>query len=181
MHHFLPNGQGLEIRQATMEDAPAMLAYFRQLTDETDFLLFTLREASGLSLESEKDFIHSFRNDKKDLMLVAVTAGQLVGSITIKQPDLWKLAHLGQLGVGVLHPYWNMGIGRRLVTAGLRWAEQHKDIEIVHLSVFSNNERAIQLYRNFGFIEYGRMPQGVRQKDGTYGDTILMCKRIKNL
>jgi RimJ/RimL family protein N-acetyltransferase len=73
-----------------------------------------------------------------------------------------------------------MGIGRRLITAGLRWAEQHKDMEIVHLSVFSNNERAIQLYRNFGFMEYGRMPQGVRQKEGAYGDTILMCKRIKN-
>jgi RimJ/RimL family protein N-acetyltransferase len=177
MHHFLPNGQALEIRKATAEDAPAMLAYFRQLTNETDFLLFTLREASELSIESERDFIYSFQ---QDLMLVAVTAGQLVGSITIKQPNLWKQAHLGQLGIGVLHPYWNMGIGRRLVTAGLRWAEQHREIEIVHLSVFSNNERAIQLYRNFGFMEYGRMPQGVRQKDDTYGDTILMYKKVKN-
>jgi RimJ/RimL family protein N-acetyltransferase len=179
MHHFLPNGQALEIRNAKVEDAPAMLAYFRQLTDETEFLLFTLREAAELSVESEKEYIHSFRDYKKDLLLVAVTGGQLVGTITIKQPQLWKQAHLGQMGIGILHDYWNMGIGRRLVTASIRWAEQHKDIEIIHLSVFSNNERAIQLYRNFGFEEYGRMPHGVRQKDGSYGDTILMFKRIK--
>lgn len=180
MHHFLPNGQALEVRKARQEDAAAMLSYFRQLTKETDFLLFTLRESAELSLESEKEFINGFRDDQKHLLLIAVTAGQLVASITIRQPDLWKQAHLGQLGIGVLHDYWNMGIGRRLVTAAVRWAEQHKDIEIIHLSVFSNNERAIQLYRNFGFEEYGRMPQGVRQQDGTYGDTILMSKRIKN-
>jgi RimJ/RimL family protein N-acetyltransferase len=180
MQHFLPNGQSLEIRKATQEDAGAILSYFRQLTKETEFLLFTLQESADLSLDSERDYIYGFKDDKKDLLLIAVTARQLVGSITIKQPGLWKQAHLGQLGIGVLHDYWNMGIGRRLVTAGIRWAEQHKDIEIIHLSVFSNNERAIQLYRNFGFEEYGRMPQGVRHQDGTYRDTILMSKRIKN-
>ncbi|SFD25317.1 Protein N-acetyltransferase, RimJ/RimL family [Chitinophaga sp. CF118] len=181
MQHFLPNGQSLEIRNAKPEDATAMLSYFRQLTKETGFLLFTLREAAELSVESEKDYILSFLDDKKDLLLVAMAEGKLVGSITIKQPGLWKQAHLGQLGIGILHSYWNMGIGRRLITAGIRWAEQHKDMEIIHLSVFSNNERAIQLYRNFGFAEYGRMPQGVRHQDGSYGDTILMSKRIKNL
>ena len=179
MQHFLPNGQGLIIRPAKPADAPAMLAYFRQLTDETRFLLFTLREASDLSVESERDYIASYSDETCDLLLLAVVANQLVGTITIKQPSLWKQGHLGNLGIGVLHQYWNMGIGRRLVTAALRWAEQHTDLEMVHLSVFANNERAIQLYRNFGFIEYGRMPSGVRHEDGTHGDTILMYKRVK--
>lgn len=178
MQHFLPNGQSLLLRPATPEDAPAMLAYFRTLTSETEFLLFTLQEAAGLSLESERDFILSFE-DKKDLQLLAVAGDQLIGTLTVRQGYPWKQAHIGQLGIGVLHSYWNMGIGRRLMTAACRWAEQHKDIEVINLSVFSNNERAIQLYRNFGFLEYGRMPQAIRQSDGTYVDTILMSKRVK--
>ena len=178
MQHFLPNGQSLEIRPAVRTDASFMLAYYRKLNKETDFLLFTPRETENLDLESEREFIDSY-NRTDDLLLVAVSAGQLIGSVSVRQGNVWKQGHIGQLGIGVLHEFWNMGIGRRLMTAAVRWVEQHREIEIISLNVFSTNERAIQLYRNFGFTEYGRMPQGVRQEDGSYGDTILMSKRIK--
>lgn len=179
MQHFLPNGQVLIIRPAEPEDAPELLTYFRQVVRETDFLLITVPESEVLTIADEVAFIRSLANNTKHLHLLAVAGGKIVGAITVKQPDMRKEAHLGQLGIAILHEYWNMGIGRRLVTAALRWAEQHREMEIIQLSVFANNERAIQLYRNFGFMEYGRLLQGFRQPDGTYGDTILMSKRIK--
>jgi RimJ/RimL family protein N-acetyltransferase len=179
MQHFLPNGQVLIIRPAVTDDAPQLLSYFRQVVSETDFILMTPPEAATLTVADEAAFIRSLADDTHHLHLLALTAGKVVGAITVKQPDITKEAHLGQLGIAVLHEYWNMGIGRRLITAAMRWAEQHRDLEIIHLSVFSNNERAIQLYRNFGFLEYGRLLQGVRHLDGTYGDTILMSKKIR--
>lgn len=180
MQHFLPNGQVLLVRPALLEDAPALLALFRQLTTETDFLLMTKQEAAALTVADERAFISALSNQSRHLHLLAIVANQLTGSITIRQSDLKKEAHIGQLGIAILHEYWNMGIGRRLMTAAIRWAEQHNELEIIQLSVFANNERAIQLYRNFGFLEYGRLPQGFKQTDGTYGDAILMSKRIKN-
>ncbi len=180
MQHFLPNGQVLLVRPALLDDAPALLALFRQLTTETDFLLMTRQEAAELTVVDERAFINALCNESRHLHLLAVVEDRLTGSITIKQSDLKKEAHLGQLGIAILHEYWNMGIGRRLMTTAMRWAEQHKELEVIHLNVFANNERAIQLYRNFGFLEYGRLLQGFKQTDGTYGDSILMSKRIKN-
>lgn len=178
MHHFLSNGQGLELRRAVPDDAPALLAYFRQLLTETDFLLFTREEADRWTEAGERAFIDIFSKEHHLLML-ALADGQLVGSLTIRQQPSRKEGHVGQLGIAVLHAYWNMGIGRRLMTAAQRWAEEHNEIEILQLSVVSQNERAIQLYRNFGYVEYGRMPKGIKQPDGSYSDNILMLKRVK--
>jgi RimJ/RimL family protein N-acetyltransferase len=179
MHQFLPNGQTLELRQATPDDAPALLSYFRQLISETDFLLYTRQEAATWTVEDEYDFILSFTDNANDLLLLAFTGQSLIGSVSIRQSTFLKDAHIGQLGIGVLHAYWNMGIARRMMTAAMRWAEQHRGIEMINLHVVANNERAIQLYRNFDFMEYGRLPKGTRQPDGSYVDNILMSKRVK--
>lgn len=180
MQHFLPNGQVLLLRPATLEDAPALLALYQQLTSETGFLLMTKQEAAALTVADEEAFLHTFCHHPQHLMLIAVIDNRFAGSVSIKQSGFRKERHLGQLGIAVLHEYWNMGIGRRLMTAALRWAEQHEDLEIIHFNVFANNERAIQLYRNFGFMEYGRLQAAFKQSDGTYGDSIFMSKRIKN-
>ncbi|MBW8685645.1 GNAT family N-acetyltransferase [Chitinophaga rhizophila] len=180
MQHFLPNGQTLLVRPATLEDAYALLALYQQLTQETNFLLMTKQEAASLTVADETAFLRSFCDKPQHLFLLAVVEGELVGTVSIRQSGFKKEKHLGQLGIAVSHAYWNMGIGRRLMTAALRWAEEHEELEIIHFNVFANNERAIQLYRNFGFMEYGRFQEAFRQPDGSYGDSIFMSKRIKN-
>jgi len=179
MQHYLPNGQELVIRPATVEDAPALLASFRQTTQETDFLLYTAVEAQAMTLESERAFIRSFGDNSRHLLLLAVAAGEIVGSVTVRQASFYKQRHLGEFGIVVKHAYWNMGIGRRLMTAVMRWAALHPEITILHFSVMATNERAIQLYRNFGFMEHGRQPKGIYQPDGTYADLILMTRYVK--
>lgn len=168
------------IRKAELADAPALLVYFRQLITETDFLLLTPEEGAELTVEKEQAFITSFANNMQHLLLLAVIDGQIAGSVSVRQHERKKQAHVGDLGIAILHQYWNMGIGRRLMTATMRWAEQHAVLEIIHLGVLVSNERAIQLYRNFGFQEYGRLPGGLKQADGTFGDLINMFKRVKS-
>jgi RimJ/RimL family protein N-acetyltransferase len=180
MQHFLPNGQVLLVRPATLEDASAQLALYQQLTKETDFLLMTGQESAAITLADEQAFMRTFCNNARHLFLLAEINGRLAGNVSVKQSGYDKEKHIGQLGIAVLHEYWNMGIGRRLMTAALRWAEKHEELEIIHFNVFANNERAIQLYRNFGFMEYGRLQEAFKLADGTYGDSIFMSKRIKN-
>ncbi|HEY8916016.1 MAG TPA: GNAT family protein [Chitinophaga sp.] len=179
MHHFLPNGQELLIRPAKPEDAPALLDCYRQTTKETDFLLNTPAEAQAMTLASERSFIQFFGDNSRHLLLLAEVGGQIVGSVTVKQSSFHKQRHLGEFGIAVQHAYWNLGIGRRLMTAMMRWAVQHPEITIIHFNVLANNEKAIQLYRNFDFTEYGRQPQAIWQPDGTFVDLIMMCKTVK--
>lgn len=52
------------------------------------------------------------------------------------------------------------------------------DLEIISLSVFDHNPTAIRLYKAFGFIEYGRLPKGLKHK-GEHHDHIYMHKVVR--
>ncbi len=48
----------------------------------------------------------------------------------------------------------------------------------LELEVDAENERAIGLYKRFGFEEYGRLTNAIR-RDGQFFDEILMVKSLK--
>lgn len=163
------------IRPPKLEDAKGLLENFSAMTRETDFLLFTKEEAMELTITSEEDYIRGFiTNAHEQLLLIAEVNGAIIGSLTLTAGGFRKRGHTAEMGIAVAHRYGNMGIGRRLLTAMVRWAEEHERLEIIHLSVFSSNEKAMHLYRNFGFKEYGRFPDAIQQPDGTYADLVLM-------
>ncbi|GEP90431.1 Protein N-acetyltransferase, RimJ/RimL family [Chitinophaga terrae (ex Kim and Jung 2007)] len=179
MKHFLPNGDELVIRMPELRDAPGLLSNFQRLTRETEFLLFTHSEAMDLDVASEEDFIRSYLDNPEQLLLLATVRGQIVGSINVNHPGFKKKSHTGEVGISVESKWQNMGIGRRLMTAMLRWADDRPELRLLTLNVFSINEKAMQMYRNFGFMECGRLPHGIQLPDGSYTDLITMYKVIK--
>ncbi|MBO9729281.1 MAG: GNAT family N-acetyltransferase [Chitinophaga sp.] len=181
MKHFLPNGDELIIRPPEINDAAALLASFQRLTAETDNLLFTHSESLELDIRSEEDYIHSYLDNPHQLLLVATVKGRIIGSINVNHSGLHKKAHTAEMGIAVERPWQNMGIGRRLITAMLRWAEGRPGLAMIYLHVFSPNEKAMQLYRNFGFQECGRQPAAILLKNGAYADLVTMFLQIKPL
>ena len=179
MRHFLPNGKQLIIRPPQVMDAQACLTTFQTVTRETDFLLYTHEESLQYNLAKEEAFIRAYIDNPNNLFLVADVEGEIAGMVSLNQGRTRKQHHMALLGIAVLHKYWNMGIGRRLLTSAIRWAEGHPRIAVIHFEVLANNERAIQLYRNFNFTEHGRIPGGIIQPDGSLVDLVVMSKRIK--
>jgi RimJ/RimL family protein N-acetyltransferase len=179
MKHFLPNGDELIIRPPVPEDAAGLLASFQRLTGETDYLLFTPAESLELDVASETDYIHTYLDNPRQMLLLALVKGEIIGSLNVNHSGLHKKAHTAEIGIAVESQWNNMGIGRRLLTAMFRWAEAQQWLHLVYLHVFSTNEKAMQLYRNFGFLECGRLPQGIMQKDGGYVDLVTMYRQIQ--
>ncbi|MCW3462881.1 GNAT family N-acetyltransferase [Chitinophaga nivalis] len=177
--YHLPNGDELIIRIPDITDAPAFLANFQQLTKETDQLLLTHAESLDLDVKSEREFIASYLDDPDRLLLVAEVNGKIIGSVNFTHTGHTKKAHTGEMGIAIEKPWHNLGIGRRLITILIRWAEAHPYLEIVFLQVYASNEKALQLYRNFGFQECGRLPQGIMLRPGVYTDLITMYRRIR--
>jgi ribosomal protein S18 acetylase RimI-like enzyme len=106
---------------------------------------------------------------------VAEEAGRIVGVYTIYRGTHPEDRHVGTLAVAVLPEWRGRGVGSGLLDHSLRAAEGM--FETVLLNVIAVNERALRLYRKFGFGECGRTPRTF-QRNGVYYDTVSMSKSM---
>ena len=102
----------------------------------------------------------------------------LVGMAGFMRREGAKDAHKGMLwGMYVQAGSRKVGAGRRLGEAVIDFARQQ--VEILQLTVVSENQPALRLYASLGFIEYGIEHHALKQ-DGRYYDEILMAKNLKS-
>ena len=100
--------------------------------------------------------------------------GALVGIAGYAAQEGSKQAHKGLLwGMYVRTAGRNASLGKRLVAAVLDHARGR--VEMVQLTVVSENEAARRLYGAMGFVEYGYEKRGLKQ-DERYYDEVLMVK-----
>jgi putative acetyltransferase len=88
-----------------------------------------------------------------------------------------RRSHVMSLGITVAGEWQGKGVGRRLMTEILRVADDWLNIFRIELNVFSDNARAIALYRRFGF-EIEGTHRAYALRDGRYCDCHSMA-RIK--
>ena len=98
-----------------------------------------------------------------------------IGGFAIQESP--KKRHKGLLwGMYVRPAARNSGLGRSLVEAVLRHAAE-RAVELVDLTVVSENQPARRLYENLGFVEYGHEKMSLKL-NGRYYDEILMVKYL---
>jgi ribosomal protein S18 acetylase RimI-like enzyme len=98
----------------------------------------------------------------------------LVGVADYRPQEGTKVRHkAGFWGMYVSARARNLGLGQRLIEAIVDHATGR--VEQLQLSVASDNEAAIRLYRKMGFAEYGREMKALKQ-DGRYSDETLMVR-----
>lgn len=86
---------------------------------------------------------------------VAEVGGKVVGQIGLHQDPGARMRHSAGIGMIVHDDYQGRGIGRRLMNAILELADHYLMMERVHLEVWPDNERAVRLYENSGFVAEG--------------------------
>lgn len=100
--------------------------------------------------------------------------GKLAGIAGFSVQEGSKQAHKGLLwAMYVRDVARGLGLGKILVAAVLDHARGR--VEMVQLTVVSENEAARRLYEAMGFVEYGFERRGLKQ-DGRYHDEVLMVK-----
>lgn len=109
-------------------------------------------------------------------MYCAMDGARLVGWADISPVDIPECAHRGVLGMGVIASHRGQGIGGRLLEACLARAPDN-GIEKVELTVYANNRPAIDLYRKFGFADFG-LNRDYRRLDGISYDALLMARTV---
>jgi ribosomal protein S18 acetylase RimI-like enzyme len=126
-------------------------------------------ERDGIASEPPVDVEARAARWNLDETLVAVAAGEVVGSIHIDASGFG----FGEIGMAVAREWRGRGVGSALLAAAIDWARE-RGLHKLSLSVFAHNEAAIALYRKFGFVEEGRRVNHYRRASGELWDAIEM-------
>lgn len=157
------------VRPATPHDARPFLEMWRGVVGERRYV--RTEEIRHPLRAYRKRFRRSWHPDQAQI--VAIADGRIVGHLAIVREEHPVTSHVASLGLAVEAGWRGRGVGTALMEAALRWAREF-GIEKVVLSVYPSNERAIALYRKFGFTEEGRLVRHSRKSYG-YEDEILMA------
>ena len=164
-------------RYPFMGDASGMRDYKNSLVDEKAEIGRQERVNLEEVIDSLSDHIKEIKKENR-IGLVVEIGGEIMGhgKITKKRQ---ASSHVGKLSIGLREEARGHGVGSKLMESLISEARKELDIELVTLGVFDTNEKARNLYRNYGFEEIGRLEDGIKQ-DKRYKDLIRMKKDLRS-
>lgn len=135
----------------------------------------------GSSYEDESIFsdeVWKIRVSKETVYPLGAFDGQkLVGFCAILKSPREKMKHVASLHSMYVRPsYRKQSIARNLIKHAIDHCLKN-NVEILNLSVVTTNENAINLYKSFGFIEYGIEPKTIKIQN-EYHSLLLLSKEL---
>jgi RimJ/RimL family protein N-acetyltransferase len=135
----------------------------------------------GIYLEEEPDTLPTGKEKEKEIRriredggmyAVAEVDGKIAGVALLRRGPLSMNRHVAKFRMWLIPGYRGLGLGKKLMEYIIHWARAH-GVEKISLDVFSNNERAIRLYKKYGFRVEGRLKRQY-VLEGRYVDEIFM-------
>jgi len=171
------SGKEIKFRYPTIDDAESLKNYINKISAEQSFLLL---QGFQNTTESEtnwlKDKLEKISKNQS-VYLCGFCDDQLVACAEVEL-GIEAKSHVGNFGISVALDFRGFGIGEKIMELVI--AESIKtmpEIKIIDLECFSQNKIAQNLYRKLGFIEYGKLPTGLKRK-GQFDDAIYMYKQF---
>jgi RimJ/RimL family protein N-acetyltransferase len=169
--------QEIQIRSALVQDARAILELSQSVIAEEIYQLTSSSEFK-MTLEAEEKWIQNHLSDPNRIILIAEVNSQIVGMLDFANGHRKRIAHTGQFGMSIASPFRNQGVGSILLQALFEWAKENQFIEKICLSVHSDNQAAIALYKKMGFEIEGVRKKDLKYDNGRYVDTVLMGRFV---
>ena len=110
-------------------------------------------------------------------MIVATQDDKIVGNAVVSRNKISRYSHRAEISIAVLRDFWGRGIGSRLMEMMIEFARE-VGIEILYLEAREDNERAVNLYKKYGFSQIG-VYNNFFKIEGKYYNAVLMNKEIE--
>lgn len=173
----LKDGTTCILRSPNEQDAEKMIEYLKMTSEETHFMV-RYPEEINITIDKEMEILKDNLISNQNIMIGAFVNNELAGNAGIScVRNHIKLKHRAVFGISIKQKYWNNGIGNALIKEIIGQAKQI-GYEQIELGVFSDNEKAVTLYKKYGFEVWGNMKNAFKLKDGTYRDEIIMGRII---
>ncbi len=163
------------LRTLKWEDLDDLLDFINSLVEEGANILRTEK----VSREEEIEWLSRVfsRQEKGELFcLAAEVDGRLVANSEIMR-GTGHSSHVGFIGIAIKKGCRGVGIGTEMMKTLEKQAKK-VGLKVLSLSVFANNQHAINLYKKVGFVETGRIPKRFFKNDA-YIDEIIMTKLLE--
>ncbi|MDK1384098.1 GNAT family N-acetyltransferase [Sinorhizobium sp. 8-89] len=157
----------IRIRAASVSDWEAIAA----LRDQPGVRAGTLRLPFAPPEQTRK-WLENLT--ESDMLIVAELDGRIVGLAGLHRHS-GRRQHAADLGMSVHDDYRRRGIGKALLDALIDAADRWLGISRIELTVFTDNEAAIALYRQAGFVTEGVLKSWAR-RDGALADVLVMAR-----
>lgn len=159
------------IRPLESGDTRALLTFANTLIAEDTYIMLSGKK---MTFAQEKkyvsDALESMKKHEK-VRLVVTLGGIIIGSGEIRRGERRK-RHVGEIGISVLQPYRGHGVGSELMRRLIRDAKR-LGLRMLMLHCFENNVPALMLYKKFGFIPCGVLPQALAYRTTYVGEVTL--------
>ena len=168
------DGVAFQLRPAYLHDAKIIAFNIHTVCAEQIYLhtnTFIVTE------EWQQLLSNSVYEDEGRLLIVAQVDKEVVGHLRIF-PQWYgsKGRHVGEVGLVIIEPWRERGIGTAMMAYALDWAKYAQFQKIV-ASVIGTNYRALNLFAKYGFIQEGRLVQQLNIA-GRYVDDVLLGRFI---
>ena len=133
-------------------------------------------------IKRTEDYILNMDNNTHQFVAIIVDelgSEKVIGTAGLNVFANNRLRHSASIGIMVHRDYQGNGIGRKLMETLLDVSDNWLMLVRVELSVFIDNQKAIELYKKLGFeIEGTKRKAGIR--GGQYIDEYIMA-RLRNI
>lgn len=167
------------IRYPKRTDLQELWLYINKLSKEQTYISF---QGEEISLKDERVFLNSSIKKIKEgkaILLIVQSNKKIIGVSDVNMRSRSN-SHIGVFGISVSKDFRGKGVGKKLMELVINESKKNlKNLRILELECFANNPIAPDLYKSFGFKEYGRLPNGIAYKDG-FVDDILMYYEVKS-
>lgn len=165
-----PNRTRFRVRTATSEDAAGIFALQKAIYAEARWFVGD----GPPSVESLTRRLRALEPNMSLYLVAAGAAGEVAAWLELNRLSPVKLQHVAVLTLAVAPLQRRQGIAGTLLHEAERWALR-VGVEKISLNVRANNEAALKLYQQHGFILEGRERAHIRV-DGGYEDNLIMAK-----
>ncbi|MFT8477424.1 MAG: GNAT family N-acetyltransferase [Liquorilactobacillus sp.] len=168
----------MQISLFEKDDSKKLFEYLNRVSIQTNNLGLEQQELqSSFDLEKIKHL-----NDKLQASVAFVAqddkAAKIIGLAQISRKLRIRYMNQAEFAISVDEECWGQHIGSKLIEACIAWATKKWDIDGIYLEVLSDNQRAINLYKKYGFEIVGNLPI-LLTIDGQNKAGKLMFKSLK--
>lgn len=164
---MLESHDGLKIRAIEESDLPKMVEWRNSLDAQNTFY-----EYEPLSVAQQREWFKGYLQGKHGKLWIIDKGNIAVGTIGFHEID--GRNRNAKFGRFYINPdSRKKGYGKGAFQLILKYGFNHLNLLRIYLDTISLNEKAISLYKKFGFKVEGNLVKHI-YKNGTYHDLIIM-------